>query len=141
MSKYMLILKGFMKGVKKFSPYKNPDIIQSVVDGHVCESNDLKIKYLPEKDKYYIYHSYIGLDENMKKNYDGRWYSMNYLLNKKDLNHENNTLSVLLKSIDWEDFDTGKSTIKDVNIIITFTPIGFNKLTKFIDRSENKKNN
>lgn len=141
MSKDRLILKGLMKGVKKFTPYKNPDIVQSVVDGHICESNDFTISYLPDKNKYYIYHSYVGLDENMKRNYDGRWYSMNFLLNKKDLNQKDNTFSVLLKSVDWEDFGTGKSKIKDVNIIITFTPKGFDKLMKFIDRSETKKNN
>lgn len=139
MSKDKLVLKGLMKGVNKFTPYKDPDIIQSVVDSHVYESNDFKIRYLPEKDKYYIYHSYNGLDQTMKKNYSGRWYSADYSLIGKDLDEKKHTFSVLLKSVDWEDFETGQSSRKDVKIVITFTPKGFDKLNKFFDSFETKK--
>jgi hypothetical protein len=67
MPKDKLVLKGSMHGTKIYKVYKTPDIIQSVVDDHICQINDFKVTYLPDKKKFYIYHSYEGLDGNMKK--------------------------------------------------------------------------
>lgn len=125
-----IILKGSMYGIKKLKPYKTPDIFHSVVDDHECQMNSVKIIYLSEKNEFYIYHSYNQMDPK----YSGRWYIGNYSFNPKDLNAEKKTFSINLKSVDWEDFDTGNSVIKDVDIIIYFTDGGFQKVNKFLDR-------
>lgn len=131
MVKKELKLKGSMHGTKIIKSYDNPDIIHSKVDNHICLINDLKIKYLDNKKKFYIYHSYNGLDKDMNKNYTGRWYSGNYEYNIKDFSKTKKTFSITLKSIEWEDFTTGKSKIKNVKIKIQFTESGFDKLNKY----------
>lgn len=125
-------LKGSLHGSKKLVPYKNPDIIRSSVDNNICLINDLRVKYLEDKKRFYIYNSYSGLDKEEKRNYTGRWYMGNYEYNSKDLNSVDNTFSIELKSIDWEDFETGKSDIKNVKIKIELTPNGFEKLKKML---------
>ena len=119
-------LKGSMHGVKNIKEYKKPDIINSVVDNHFCLINDIRIKYNDEKKRFYIYHSYNGLD-----GYSGRWYKVDYYFVGKDLEPVNKTFTIELKSVDWEDFETGKSTTKNVDIKIQLSDYGFNKLQKY----------
>lgn len=129
-----IILKGFMHGVKKLEAYKNPDIFHSIVDDHECQMNNVKIIYLSEKKQFYIYHSY----DQTETKYSGRWYIGNYSFNPKDLNAGKKTFSITLKSVDWEDFDTVNTVIKDVDIIIYFTDYGFRKINKFFAKINNK---
>lgn len=128
-----LTLKGPMHGVKVFKTYKNPDIIYSVVDNHKCQVNNLQIEYLPDKNVFYIYHSYKNIYEKNDNEaiYSGRWYNRNYSFTKKDLDENEKYLNILLKSVSWEDFTTGNITQKDVNIIIHFNTSGFNKIKRF----------
>jgi len=127
-----LSLKGSIYGVKKYKIYKNPHILHSNVDKHLCQINDFKITYFPEQNNFRIYHSYYGLDKQMGMNYTGRWYISNFIFSPKQLNTDKKTLTITLKSIDWEDFDTGKIKKKNVKITIYFTDIGFKKLNTFI---------
>jgi hypothetical protein len=138
MSDTKLNLKGSLHGVKNFKPYKTPDINNSIVDEHLCQANDFKIKYLQNKNLFYIYHSYNGLDDINTVIYTGRWYITDYAFDKNDLNENNKTFTILLKSIDWEDFETGQSSRKNVNIVINLTELGFNKLNRFFDKYTEK---
>jgi hypothetical protein len=138
MVKKEIKLKGSLHGTKMLISYNKPDIINSIVDNHLCQINDFKIKYLEEKKRHYIYHSYEGLDDEMKKKYTGRWYTSNYEYIDKDLNHVDNTFLIELKSLDWEDFETGQSVKKDVHIKIQLTQSGFNKLKKYFSTYNSK---
>lgn len=74
-----LTLKGSMYGIKKPKAYNNPDIIQSIVDKHACEINRLRISYIKDTKKFYMYHSYDGLASK----YSGRWHLSDYFLDTK----------------------------------------------------------
>jgi hypothetical protein len=100
--------------------------------------NDFKITYLPNKKLFYIYHSYNGLDDTNTVIYTGRWYIADYAFDKNDLNENDKTFTILLKSIDWQDFETGQSSRKNVTIVIKLTDLGFNKLNKFFDNYTEK---
>ncbi len=126
-----IVLKGSLYGSKSIKTYSNPDILYSKVDNKICQMNDLKIKYNDEKNNFYIYHSYDSVDINLnKKIYSGRWYSVNFIPDSKTFNHKNKTFNTLLKNIEWEDFDTGKISTKNIKIKIFFTESGFKKLIK-----------
>jgi hypothetical protein len=137
MDKKRLVLKGSLHGTKKIAAYKNPDIINSIVDNRLCLMNKFSITYLDDKKRFYIYHSYYSLDENMKINHSGRWYTLDYQLDNKDLNEKDKTFSIELKSVEWYDEDTATLVKKDVRIKIQLTPPGFNKLQKFLLSSTN----
>lgn len=126
MTKKEIKLKGSLHGTKKIMPYKKPDIIRSTVDHHLCLINDVTVKYLEDKQQFYIYHSYRHEDS-----YSGRWYMRNYEYNPSNFNAKNHTFSIELKSIDWEDFETGEIKNKNVTVEIEFTPSGFEKFAKY----------
>lgn len=131
MNKNKIILKGIVFG-KTLKKYDNPDIIKSTVDNFECEENNLTINYDKKSGKYSIYHSYEGYEKS-KKIYSGRWYDLNILFEKKFFNEKNKTFSFILKNIDWVDFSTGKSKIKNVKIKIYFSENGYKKLENFIN--------
>lgn len=126
-------LKGPMHGAKIFKPYKNPDIIYSVIDNHKCQVNELHIEYLPENNVFYIYHSYKNIYDKNDNGavYTGRWYNRNYSFTNKNLDENEKTFKIVLKSVAFEDFNTGNITQKDINVSIHFNSSGFNKLKKF----------
>lgn len=132
MDKKKLILKGSLHGTKKIVAYKNPDIINSIVDNRLCLINELKITYFDDKKHFYIYHSYYSLDEDMKINHSGRWFNAHYQIDNKDLNEKDKTFSIELKSVEWYDEDTSSLVKKDVKIKIQLTPMGYKKLNKFL---------
>lgn len=127
MNSDMIVLKGSMHGKTNPKPYKNPDILSSNVDGKTYEINKLTISLslLSDKNQFYIYHSYNQND------YSGRWYTGGYVFSPKDMDKEKKTFTIELKSVNWEDFDTGKETKKDVTIIINLTERGYKKLNKY----------
>lgn len=127
-----ITLKGSMHGTKVHKKYKNPDIIESIVDTyHVCEINKLRISYKSDTKFFYMYHSY----ESINTKYSGRWYLTNYTFSEKDLDEKNYTFSVLLKSVNWEDWDTQKSVTKNVKIVIQLSEKGFHKLKSFLQKN------
>lgn len=88
MNNHKLSLKGSIYGVRKYKTYKNPDILYSNVDKHLCQINNFKITYLPEQNYFRIYHSYYGLNDQFVINYTGRWYTSNYIFSPKQVNSE-----------------------------------------------------
>lgn len=131
-----LMLKGSMYGIKNIKSYHNPNILYSIVDKNKCQINDLKIKYNKDKNNFYISHSYDGIDSNMNKVYYGRWrnFDFNFEPGKTYLKLKTNTFEIQLKNVEWEDFDTGKTKIKNVKIKIFLSCQGFTKLTNFFNK-------
>lgn len=125
-----ITLKGSLYGVHTFSKYKNPDISRAIVDNHVYLVNKLRIRYLENKDKYYIYHSYV---DGTGRKYSGRWYNGNYTFSKNGLNASQKTFTVVLKSVEWEDDITNTSTVKDVEIKIYLTKSGYYALEDYFN--------
>jgi hypothetical protein len=126
-----LKLKGSMYGNKKLKLYDDPDIISSNVDKHICHKNSFDISYDSNKRQYYVYHSYDGVNKKMEINYSGRWYLTDFIFSDKSLNKKKNSFQIILKNINWENFNTGKTTKKDVKIQINFSEKGFDKLENF----------
>lgn len=129
-----LTLKGSMYGSKKIKTYSEPNILYSVVDKHKCQINNLTFKYNKDKNNFYVYHSYDGLNSTMNKVYLGRWYNVDFIPNKKNFNSKTNTFEIQLKNVEWENFETGKIKIKNVKIKFFLTPSGYNKLIIFINK-------
>jgi hypothetical protein len=132
-----IILKGSLYGSKKIKEYSNPDILYSKVDSKICRGNKLSIKYNKEKKNFYIYHSYDIFDNNLSKIHYGRWYDTNFNFDLKLFDKKKNTLTIKLKKVEWENFDTGKSSIRDVKIIIYLSNLGYNKLLEYIKKISN----
>lgn len=125
------IIKGLLHGTKKIKEYSNPDILYTTINNKKYNGNKFTIKFNKDKNNFYIYHSYDNYDnydDNLNKIYSGRWYDTNFNFEEKSFNNKNKTYTIRLKNINWENFDTGKSSIKNVKIIIYLTEIGFNKL-------------
>jgi len=147
--KEKLILKGSVYGATVFHEYKNPDIIRSHLaitdpkkrstENKWCTMNRLTVNYKGD-NTYYLYHSYDEVDNN-KRAYSGRWYNGGYLFSEKDLNLTENTFTVLLKSVEWEDDATGGSAIKNVEITIYLSNSGFRKLERYFNRDYTGFNN
>ena len=128
-----LKLKGSMYGKKTLKVYDNPDIMSSIVDSYKCNINTLYFNYDKEKKSFYIYHAYDKVNKKMKIDYSGRWYSSEFIISNKNLNEKKLSFETTLKNINWEDFDTGKTTKKNVKIHIFFSQIGYDKLKKMLD--------
>lgn len=126
-----LSLKGSLHGTTIIKEYQNPDILYSIVDNKICKGNSLKIKYNKEKNNFYVYHSFDRYNNELKKTYSGRWYNTNTNFDYKSINENKKTLTVILKNIEWENFDTGKYSIKNVKITIFLTSSGFEKIKKY----------
>ncbi len=135
MTKKEIKLKGSMHGTKKIKSYDNPDIMYSTVDKQKCLINKINIKYYSDNNNFYIYHSFDRLDKDLNINYSGRWYLTDYKYKTSDLNIKNKTFTVTLKSIEWENFDTGKTVKKTVKIIIQFSEKGFDKLKNYFEKN------
>ena len=130
-----LILKGLLNGTKILKEYSNPDILYSNVDNNSCnKKNKLTINYNKEKNNFYIYHSYDKFDDELKKTYSGRWYNTNLNFDNKSLDNKKKILTIKLKNTEWEDFDTGKISIKNVKIVVFFSPNGFEKINKYFTK-------
>lgn len=129
-----LILKGSIYGTKKIKTYSQPDILYSNVDKVLSQSNVLSIRFNKENNDFYIYHLYDTYDKNLNKIYSGRWYIGDFIPNKKSFNSKDKTLNILLKKVPWEDFNSGKTKIKNVKIKIFFTQKGFNKILNYVDK-------
>lgn len=137
MNKNKLILKGLLYGTNKIKEYSNPDILYSSIDNEIFNGNELTISYDKIKNNYYIYHSYDKYDLQLKKIYSGRWYDTKFNIECDLLCVENKTLTIKLENVEWVNFDTGITTIKNVEIIINFTPNGFDEFCDFIGIAKN----
>lgn len=135
-----IILKGSIHGTKKIKTYSQPDILHSKVDKVLAQSNEFSIRYNQGKNNFYIYHYYDAYDNNLNKIYSGRWYISDFIPDAKSFNSKDQTLNILLKKVPWEDFDTGKTKVKNVKIKIFFTQKGYDKITKFINKCVKNKN-
>lgn len=119
-----IILKGSKYGTKIIKSYANSDILHSIVDNVKCEKNSITLRYDKNKNAYYVYHSF----DNLKK-YSGRWYNtnVNFSLIQKDM-----TMVFTLENIEWTDFDTDKTSIKNVVVKIFLSASGYKKMTKYV---------
>lgn len=129
-----LLLKGSMYGSKNVKTYSNPDILHSIVNKHQYQMNRLTIKFNKDKQNFFIYHSYNMLDDNLQNVYSGRWYNVDFIPNHKSFNPKKKSFEILLKNMDWEDFDTNKTKNKNVKIIIYFSSKGYIKLLNYFER-------
>jgi len=121
-----LVLKGALHGVEKVVPYKDPDILYSIVDNIKYPQNKIRLSYVANKPGFYIYHMY----DNREIKYSGRWYDLSFKFEPENL--KDMMLTVHLKQIAWRDFETDLDTVKDVDIVVFFTKKGFRKLKKYI---------
>ena len=129
-----LILNGLLNGTKIIKEYSNPDILNANVDNNICNKNKLTIKYNKEKNNFFIYHSYNKYNDKLKKIYSGRWYKTDFDFDNKSIDNKKKTFTIKLKNIEWENFDNGKISIKNVKIIIYFSTNGFEKIIKYFSK-------
>ena len=129
-----LILKGSLHGTKILKEYSKPDILYSSVNNKICKKNLFSISYNKEKNNFYIYHSYDEYDNQLNKIYSGRWYQTNFNFNTKSFDYKKKTLTIKLKNIEWENFETGKIDVKNVKIIIYLSPTGYEKIIKYLKK-------
>jgi hypothetical protein len=126
-----IILKGSLHGTKNIKKYDKPDILYSKVDGYNFQKNELIINKNKD-DSFYIYHSFESFDDKFNKINSGRWYNTNLFIQSFVINEKNKSITITLKNINWTSFKTGKSSIKNVKIILFLTIDGLNKVQKYL---------
>lgn len=67
------------------------------------------------------------INNQLNKIYSGRWYQTNLNLNAKSFDDKKKSLTIKLKNVELEDYDTGKINVKNLNIFIFLSPMVLKK--------------
>lgn len=132
MLKKKLTINGLLHGTKIIKKYKNPDILYSKIDTYIYNKNHLTISYNDEKNIFCLYHFFELYNDN-EKIYSGRWYNTNICFDSKSIDKKKLTLTIDLKNIDWENFENGIITNRDVKITFFLTKIGLCKIKNMLN--------